>query len=197
VKQTTKRFTSTVVALILLAGAFLVFVEFIVPSYEESQKLKGEQLSRQEFVERQRQTIGQVQSLIDAYEGQGELQDAVSLALPPRGEVASALAQLNGIAQASQLAPQLFSASIAEVQNLSASAQAARRGGDALVKPIGTLMLQVKFVGAYGDLKEFLRRLETNIRIFDVRSLNIQSAGRSNQDLFTYDMTVVTYYQNP
>ncbi|RJP45630.1 hypothetical protein C4587_00565 [Candidatus Parcubacteria bacterium] len=196
-KQTTKRFTSTVVALILLAGAFLVFVEFIVPSYEESQKLKGEQLSRQEFVERQRQTIGQVQSLIDAYEGQGELQDAVSLALPPRGEVASALAQLNGIAQASQLAPQLFSASIAEVQNLSASAQAARRGGDALVKPIGTLMLQVKFVGAYGDLKEFLRRLETNIRIFDVRSLNIQSAGRSNQDLFTYDMTVVTYYQNP
>ncbi|RJQ28895.1 hypothetical protein C4571_02535 [Candidatus Parcubacteria bacterium] len=195
-RQTTKRFLSMILALVLVVGAFVILIDFTIPAYEESGKVRSGQLSRQSFVERQSQTIKQVQNLINAYEGQGQVQEIVSLALPTTQDVAGALAQLNGLAQADRLAPQAFSASAAEVQS-SGGARTEKTESDAPIKPLATLSLQVKFVGAYDDLQGFLKRLESNIRVFDVRSLTVQPVGRSTQDLYSYDMTVIAYYQNP
>ena len=197
-KQTTKRFASLIVSLLLILGAFIVIVDLVVPAYGEAQRAKADLLSRQAFIEEQRSTIGEVKKLIASYEGQIEVQEQVSLALPSHQDVAGALAQLSGIAQTSFLAPQSFSASITEVPNAALRQDRnAKSQTTTLAKPIGTLTLHVRFIGSYGDIKKFFEKLETNIRIFDVRTLSMQPVGRSNQDLYSYDMTVATYYQNP
>lgn len=185
-----------IVALVLVAGAFMILVDLIVPAYEAAQKIKSDAMSRKDFVDRQSATIKQVQKLISTYAGQGQVQEEVSLRLPQSQDLAGALAQLNGLIQASRLAPQAFSISVTEAQNAPDTSQKAKKAPqDVLRKPIGTLTLQVKFIGLYDDLKSFLNRLETNIRIFDVRSLSIQPITKSNQDLYSFDMSILTYYQ--
>lgn len=205
-KQITKRFVSMIVSLILLVGALILYFDFIAPAYRDSQEVKAEELSRQAFIDTQRAAVKQVQNLISAYQGQGELREAVSLALPLHEDFAGILAELDGVARASNLAPQAFSAAAGSAQPLgrvSTSTRSLEGGkqevspGARLRRPINTLTFTVKFAGTYEDLKSFLEKLETNIRIFDVRSLNIQAAAKATQDLLTYDITIATYYQNP
>lgn len=195
-----------IVSLVLLVGALILYFDFIAPAYRDSQEVKAEELSRQAFIDTQRAAVKQVQNLISAYQGQGELQEAVSLALPLHEDFAGILAELDGVARASNLSPQAFSAAAGSVQPLarvSTSTRSLEGGkqeaspGARLRRPISTLTFTVKFAGTYEDFKSFLEKLETNIRIFDVRSLNVQAAAKATQDLLTYDIAIITYYQNP
>lgn len=187
-----------IIAIVLIVGAFVVLVDLTIPAYQDAEKVKSDELSRQAFLDRQKKAIDQVKSLLGTYEGQVDAQEKVSLALPQNQDLAGILAQLNGLAQASGLVPQVFSASVTEVQNPSDASQKGQKAlTDTLVRPVGTIALQTKFIGPYDNLKSFLQKLETNIRIFDVRSLNVQPVSKSSQDLYSYDVAVVTYYQNP
>ena len=64
-----------------------------------------------------------------------------------------------------------------------------------LTRPLGKLGLQVSFGGSYDNLKSFLEKLESNVRIFDITSVSIAPSGKLNQDLYKVDLKVVTYYQ--
>jgi Tfp pilus assembly protein PilO len=59
-----------------------------------------------------------------------------------------------------------------------------------------------KVVGSYSDFKNFLKQLETNIRIFNVKTLNISPviiAGSERSQVqsknLSYDISITTYYQ--
>lgn len=194
-RHSTKRLVSSVTALLFVVLAFIVFFNFVEPAYREVQQVRGELVSRQIFLESQQKVIQQVQGLISTYEGEGELQQTVSFALPLAPDVAGALAQLSGLLSVNGLSAQSFSISIPAVQVLSSGPE--RRPGAELARPVGTLTFQTRVVGAYENVKSFLRNLETNIRIFDVRNVAFQPAAKSNQDLYAVDLSVVAYYQNP
>ena len=64
-----------------------------------------------------------------------------------------------------------------------------------LAKPYGTIRIQTQFSGSYENLKRFLEKLETSLRIFDVENITFAPLDRG-KDNFSYNMTVVTYYQS-
>ncbi len=188
-----------ILGLMFLVGALIVYFDFIQPVYGEAQELKAKQLSLEDFLNNQKVAIGKVQDLINAYQGQGEVRQAVSLALPEREDVVGALAQIYGLVQSSGLSLQSVSASEAGSGNLRSSpGQLAQ--GTSFIKPIGISTFQLKLSGSYEDLKVFLARLETNMRVFDLRSLVIQptitQTGKSLQISYAYDLTVATYNQS-
>ncbi len=201
-KQTTKRFISLILGLAFLVGSLIVFFEFVQPAYDDAQDIKAKQLSLRSFLDNERATIKQVKNLLSAYQGQGEVQRAVSLALPPQEDLAGAISQLYGLAQQNNgLIFGSVSISLASV------APPPRTGGSgisaatsfALQKPVGSVNFQLKLTGTYEALKAFLFKLENNIRIFDLKNITIQPAGTSGkgpQDLYNYDVVVTAYYQN-
>lgn len=194
-KQTTKRFISMILSLVFLVAAFIVYINFTVGAYDRIQDIKSDVLGRQNLVENQRAAVNQVQKLIETRRGEEQLSGVVSLTLPTEQDMGGAVAQLYGLSAVNKISAQVFQSSVGGVKNL-APASGNKNEPTSLVKPIGSMVFQVKLVGAYEDFKNFLRKLETNIRLFDVQNLNIQAAGKMDQDLYVYDLIVAAYYQN-
>lgn len=201
-KQFTKRLLSSVIAIIFIVAAFVVFFNLVRPAYDSVQKMRGEQLSRARFIEDEKAIIGQVKKLVDDYRGEEKIQELVSLVLPLRADAAGALMQLSGLAEANHLTLQTVSVAAPALQNIAAEVSSQSVGGGeggartTFIKPIGLLNVQGRLVGTYGDFKAFLKQVETNVRIFDVKNINLQPAGKPNQDSYAYEVTITAYYQS-
>jgi len=192
-------------ALALLVGSLVVFFDMIQPAYSDLQTKKGTELSNQNFLVTEQQTVDQAKGLLTQFQTEGQAQDNLALAMPSGPNVAGALAQLYGIAQNNGITVQSVNVSPTTIQVQSQAAKAAA-GTANIVKPLGTISFQISATGSYGSLKIFLSQIETNIRIFDLTTLNIQPIANApvtakgvpiSSDLFTYGITVVTYYQLP
>ena len=196
-KQTTKRFLSVILGLILLILSFVVYIDFIVPAYASAQSLKAQILSLDNFLTAEKDAVSKVQNLISAYKSEEDLQRAVSLALPQNEDVVGAVAQVSGLIQISGVSLE----SLSTLSVTSGGQKPAKTPLDksSFVTPIGTSVIQFKLVGPYDNLKIFLSRLETNMRIFDIKTLVLQptatAAGRNAQPVYSYDVSVGTYYQ--
>ena len=194
-KQATKRFTSLLFSLAALSGALAVYLYVIRPAYETAQKTKSDILSRTNFIDSQQKIIGEVKKKIAEYGGNVQAQELISLSLPLQENVADALGQINGIIESNKLSAQAFSVSAAAP----ASTAVRRAPGEQvkLLKDIGSIALKIRLIGSYEDFKTMLNMLETNVRMLDVQNVVVQPAGKPNQDLYSFDLTVVTYYQKP
>lgn len=190
-KPSTKRLLSLVVALVMVFAAVIIYFNLTVPEYGSADAIRADVLSRQQLVNDQKGAIDQVQKLIADYQGKGAIRDVVSLSLPLKLDQSDILHQVQSMATINKLS----------LQSLSISAPVSQSAGadisTAVIRPIGNMTFQLRVTGAYGDFKNFLANLETNIRIFDVRSISVDPLGKSNQDFYGFDLSVVTYYQNP
>ena len=180
-KQTTKRFLSLIISFVLFTATLIVYFNLILPVNSEQQAIKAQAMGRQNFVDSQKSAISQVTNLINSYKGEGKLQDVISSILPSSPDLAGAFSQISGLIHVNQ--------NISSAANPSAVPQS-------FVKPIGSVDFQVKITGTYEDFKSFLKNVETNIRIFDIKKIDVQPAAKPNQDIYTYDITITTYYQN-
>ena len=192
-----------IVALLFIVAAFMVFFDLLQPAYGDLQTKKGQQLNGQNLLANESTTVDQAKKLLSQYESVGQTGTDLALAMPSGPSVADALAQIYGIAQNSGVSIASVSASPpstvqrqAQVSGTSTSISAAQ-----IIRPLGMITFQLVASGSYENFKSFLAQMETNIRIFDVTALAVQTAPASSggkgagQDFFTYNMTIVTYYQ--
>ncbi len=208
-KQGTKRLSSIIIAALILAGALVVYFEFIVPAYASLEMVKGQEQSEQTLYANETQIVGQIKNLLATYQGDATSSQSVAMALPVGSDVSGALAQIYGIAANSGVTIQQTAISIQAVQAIASSGStdstsglASAAAAGSIVKPTGTVSVQVSGSGSYESFKNFLHGLETNIRIFDVNAISLQPAAvlstktqAANPDMFNYTITVVTYYQ--
>ena len=196
-QQSSKRFISMVLALAFIVGAFLVFFEMVQPAYSNLEDLKGREISSEQLLQSETNIVAQVKKLITQSQSDQSAVSDLALAMPSGPDMSGALAQVYGIAQNNGIT--LTAISISPPRAVVRTANASTT----LVRPMGTLSLQLSGNGSYEALKNFLSELETNIRVFDVTSLAIQpvagsSSGASTTlDAFSYNITASTYYQLP
>lgn len=187
-KPSAKRALSLLLSAGLLLVSLVVYALLIRPEYEMVRQFRGELASKTALLEDQKISITQVQNLLAQYQGVVKLGDSLSLALPAEESLSSVMSQLNAIAQLSNLSIQSVSASYLPIKPSAAGISSA--------KNTGTLRLDFKLFGPYAAFKKFLQSLETNVRIMDLRNLKITPEGtKANPDLFSYNLTVDTYYQ--
>ena len=130
--------------------------------------------------------------------------------MPSGPNVAAALAQIYGIAQNNGVSVENFTIAPPSIQLPQTGQEQAYAAGETsfslgqVTKPLGTLSFQFKASGNYESFKNFLSQIETNIRIFDIKDFDLQPIADTNSpgtgtpaDLFTYNVSVVTYYQLP
>lgn len=144
--------------------------------------------------------MAQVKKLISQSQSDQAAVSDLALAMPSGPDVAGAVAQVYGIAQNNGMT--VTSIGISPPR---ATVRTAGNATSTLLKAEGTIALTIAGSGSYEALKGFLSQLETNIRVFDVTSLSITPvaapavAGKpaATPDLFTYGISVTTYYQLP
>lgn len=212
-KQESKRFSSIILAALLIVGALIVYFEFIVPAYTNLETVKGQEESEKTLYANETQIVGQVKGLLSTYQNDASSSQLVAMALPVGPDVSGALAQIYGIAANTGASVQGTAVSIQAIQSPAGVAPIDETSGTiadaaaagSVIKPTGTVSIQITGSGSYEALNAFLQGLETNIRIFDVTALTIQPAATqvlakgqtANPDMFNYTITVVTYYQAP
>lgn len=197
-KQSSKRLTSILLSLLFVVAALLVLFDLVEPAYGDLMAMKGELATGQGFLSQEQSIITKTQNLISQYQSDSTAKNNLALAMPSGPDVSGALAQIYGLATANNLVVQNITVSAPSVQ-----AAAARTGAPTLaeiVKPQGSITFQFSAVGSYENMKSFLAGLESNIRIFDIKTLSLQPGtsgvkGLTGTDVFTYSVAVTTYYQ--
>ena len=191
-KQVTKRFLSLIISFTLFVATLIIYFNLIVPANNDGQVVKADMLSRENFINSQKSAINQVKNLITSYKGEGQLQEVVSSILPFSGDLAGSFSQVSGLVQANHLLMDFFIAGTpVEIPS------AGDKSSQLQIKGYGSTDFQLQVTGTYEDFKSFIANMETNIRIFDIKKIDIQPAGKPNQDFYTYNLTVATYYQIP
>ena len=193
--------------------AFIVFFDLLQPAYANLETAKSQELSQDNFISNEQQIVSQVKSLISSYASQSAGQQSVGMALPSGENLAGALAQIYGLASADNIAvknigiavqapqPQAATAPSSAVASSGGGQIAQAAAGGSIVKGVGIINLQITAEGSYEGFKSFLHGLETNIRIFDMKSFSIQQSSLAfgkavNPDNFIYNIGVATYYQS-
>lgn len=186
-KASTKRFLSIIVSGIFIIGSLVVYANFIRPAYADIQQLRGELSAKTGLLNNQSQAITKFQNLLVEQQSSSKLQERISLVLPPKENVSDIMNQLQAIASANGVSVQSVGLEYLPIKQ-------AKKNTD-VVKGLGSLRLTMKIFGSYEAFKNFIGSLETNVRVMDVNTLKVEHAGRPDQNLFTYNLTVDTYYQ--
>jgi len=189
----TKRALSLILSAGLVVASLFIYATLISPEYADVKNLRGELSSKSDLLNNQKTSIDQVRKLIAQYQGVAKLGESLSLALPEDESVSSIMAQINAISQASGLTVQSVGINYLPAKPAIIKLTSA--------KGIGSLKLDLKLVGSYSAIKNFLQSMETNIRVMDAQSLKIESVQSSSQskagtqDIFNFTLSVNTYYQ--
>jgi Tfp pilus assembly protein PilO len=178
-------------ALGFIVLALVLLFDLVEPEYTNFQTLKGQLSGEQAFLQSETTAVAQAQTLISQYQSESASEQTAALAVPTGEDLAGAVAQIYGLAANEGI--------VIETVGISAPAlQANAASSTQLVQPLGTITFQISAIGSYESLQNFLSGLQANVRIFDVKGLSIASANGAagkSQDLFNYNITVVTYYQ--
>jgi len=198
-KQTSKRLASILIAIFFVIVAIIVLFDWIEPEYANMMTIKAQLLGEQAFLSSEQQAATQVKNLVSSYQTQSQspVASTIALAIPPNQDLAGALAQIYGLAEANGLTVSGIGISAPSLQDVQGASSTAT------IQPIKTISFQISAAGSYEALKNFLSGLETNVRIFDLKSFSMtgaassggKSSSASSQDFFNYSFSVVTYYQ--
>src|SRR3989344_5924380 len=194
-RASTKRMLSFLIAFLLLLGAIMVYAILITPSYEEIQRKRGAIVSGTAVFEEQKRVIGRIRELLDRYTGNSSLQDTLSLSLEPF------ISQIVGNAYGLAAVNKMFLTSAESDILPFVAAQA----GQTTIKNLGTVKLNIGLEGNYADFKKFLSQIETNVRIMDIKEINVNTAsgdkgsidkGNIEPSYYSYDLSLDAYYQD-
>jgi Tfp pilus assembly protein PilO len=203
-KQNSKRLTTLLIALGLIVVSLVIFFDLIQPEYANILQTKGQIVGEQGLYTTESAAVATAENVISEYQQQ-QSSGTIAEVLPTDEDVAGTIAQIYGLAQNSGIAIQSLgiSSPAIEAQTLSGSASTT------LTQPLGSFSLQISAAGTYENFQSFLTGIETNIRIFDVKSVTLTPVGSTGasggssekgaapatQDFFTYSLTIETYYQ--
>lgn len=186
-KSSNKRFLSLLASLLLLVAAIFVYSLLVAPAYQEINKLRGDLASKADALEAQQEISKQTKTLLDQYQSDlAGLQNTISLAMPIGIDYQSLVNQINGLTKNFNLLLVSLDFNLLPIAGQSATG-VVKNTAPAIVQ----LKLQLK--GQYQPFKDFLRALETNIRIIDLANLTIVPDEKGQN--FSYNVVANTYYQ--
>mgnify|MGYP001615381125 CR=1 FL=1 len=184
-RTSTKRILSIGLAGFLFIGALVVYAGFIRPELEVISQKRAVSASKTNLFNNQKLAVGEVQKLIGEFQSIAQLQETVSLAVPLRENVTQALNQLEAIVRASRV----------NLRSFTVKPGVFEPGKMPLAKRLGSLDLSVVVDGNYEGIRNFIKSLETNVRVANIQSFSIGGVAGTSQELYSMTITVEVYYQ--
>ena len=171
----------------ILIGVWALFsydypqLKEIIRSLEERRLLKNKLQDEKEKLEK-------VQKVFESYHSFLPAKEKISLLLPEEKEFGDVLYQLKGMADLSNV--KLNRCTFSEVRKEKKLPRFLNRK-EKLTKDFGTLSAALEIEGDYPSIKNFLKKIETNIRVMDIKRINLNKSDENVKGIITINF----YYQ--
>ncbi len=180
----TKRILSIIFSGVFFIGAIYMFTGPVQDEMKTINDQRAKLATQQSLYASQSQAIAQVQKLISSFQGTSNIQSSISFAIPNGEQAVSALRQVEAIGSAANIT---FS-------SVKFKSTAPRVTAQQFLKKLGVLEVTIAASGDYANLKDFMRKLETTVRIANVKEYSFHP-GLLRNAKDSVEITVEMYYQ--
>lgn len=187
-RVSTKRILSILVGLVFLMGAVFVYIGLIRGEMTAVGETRNLLASKEALFANQEAAVNQVKDLINEFKNFTQLQGTADRAIPDGASTVSALRQLEAIGRTA--------GAVITGLDFSTPTPSSRGapGATSVVKRLHTLEAKVRVEGPYANLKQFVKLLETSVRVANVTRLNYSPGGvASSGDSLSLEVDM--YYQ--
>lgn len=187
-RVSTKRILSILVGFVFIMGAIFVYLGLIRDEVTAAGKTRGLLVAKEALFANQERAVGQVKDLINEFKNFERLEETVSRAVPNRASAIQALRQIEG---ASRTAGAVITG-----LDFATPAQGSRGAplAASVVRRLRVLEVKARVEGPYANLKQFVKLLETSVRVANVTRLNYTPGGIAGSG-DTVTLEVEMYYQ--
>ena len=197
----------TIILLIVLV-AIIMFFDF--PAYNKVNFLKNEIEKYEQFLTEKEELLVKVVQLKEIYESREEEINKVYYALPSSTDIPNLIVQFEALASENGLI--LGNLSFSQVEAAKKTNRVTWGGGAeeetaaVEVEALGSyqnLGVSLSLTGSYKSFKSFLKALEYNIRLMDIKSIGFSSAeaekGEEEEEVgvptYTFAVSLEAYYR--
>jgi Tfp pilus assembly protein PilO len=171
-----------IIIIILILGFVAVVVFLDVPGVQSVLNLKKDiNIQKQTFVETQ-ELVSKIENLTKSSRENKESVEKTSYILPDSEDIPNLIVQLEALAfeQGLILEKIEFTPIKQESEN---------------IENYQILSVNIRLIGSYPGLKNFLKAVEENMRLMDISSINFSTPSEESLQIFEFDLSLNTYYQ--
>lgn len=179
-----KRKIVILVGLVFLLASLFVYFNLLKPMLGGASKLRGELVSKENLFKDMKSAIQQLKQKVEALKGD---EDRVNRIISTGPNLSELINQLHGLAIQKNISLNSIAPTVA-LATISA-AEAERT----ILRPLNTIRLLLKFSGSYDNIKEFVNALGVNLRLIDIREVNIEPI-RQAEDRYNVELRAIAYY---
>lgn len=185
-RASTKRILSILLSGLFLIALIVVASTFIKPEFDKATQKRALLFSKQNLFQNQQNAVNQVQSLIDQFQGFDQLQNTIDLAMPTSEENTLILDQVTAIAENSGV----------EIRSFESFSNVFEESDQPLAKRLGSSEIEISVAGSYGEVSNFVNLLETNVRIFNIKGVDLSSViNEAGNSIIESSITFNAYFQ--
>lgn len=168
-RASSKRILSILLAGLFLIGLIVVATSLTKPAFDGVVEKKAELFSKQELYNNQKGAIDEVQGLLNKFQEASRVREVINMAVPLEEDITNALNQIDAIAR---------TAGVKVISFKSSTVSFSGPDDDPFIRRLGSIETEMNVAGDYENLRNFMKFLETNVRVFDVSDLSISSNYR-------------------
>lgn len=174
----------------IIAAIIAVVVFFVIPLYEDINLMKAHIGEKKDVVFKLKKLVEKIERWQIVLAEEKDNIDRIDLSLPQNKDLSNLIVSLENLGSASGI-------SLQSVDVKSASKRRSLRSGDGAQKGFNSIDLVLELNGSYPAFKVFLSKLESNIRIFDVKSISFGAIeDESNiSGEFNFSISGTAYYK--
>lgn len=169
------------VLLVILAGGFyLLYNEINILASTRSTYLQ-----KQQILEEKQKQLNDINKLLENYNEVLTQAKKASYVLPSKEDVPELISQISALAKESEIAVSDINFSEPRVSKKTATQE------------YSVLKITMTAVGSYENLKKFIKKLEVNIRIVDITSIDFSNqpvTPEAPTNIFSYVLGMQAYY---
>ncbi len=196
-----------IITIILLVALVAIIMFFDLPAYNKVGFLKNEIEKYEQFLEEKKELLVKVGQLKEIYESKEEEINKVYYVLPPSADIPNLIVQFEALVSENGLI--LGNLRFSQVETAKKTGKVTW-GGEAeeetAVAEVGALRthqnleVSLSLTGSYQSFKSFLKALEYNIRLMDIKSISFSSAKAEKGEeagipTHTFAVSLEVYYR--
>lgn len=176
---------SSIIILIILLALTTVVFWLIIPFYGQINSSKMELKAKQKTLAETQATVNVIQDLAKKYEAMKDELDEINSVLPDKEDLAGLIVSLEAMSSESGIflksinfQPKPFQPATME--------EVSETGG------YNALQIQLAALGSYSGFKNFIKTIEKNLRLMDVKTIKFKSGEKEEFDI---NLDLETYYK--
>ncbi|MBI2035140.1 MAG: type 4a pilus biogenesis protein PilO [Candidatus Liptonbacteria bacterium] len=186
-KPSIQRLISFLISLALIIGAVLIYSTLISPSYVNIKALRSEVKSLEAELQIQEQNVAKLKELLSQFSSLENARQVLALTLPGDPNIPQIVNTVQGLAAINKVLLMDMQADLLPLRSL---------GGPEYVRNIGIVRSKFSINSDYENFKKFAGQLEKNVRLADIKELNIV-ANTSDAKELKFNVVADAYYQEP